>query len=129
MKIPRKARASAKRLLQVCRPGGRLDESRVRETVRWLGAEKPRNYLPILQHLARLVAVDEANSTAVIQSPAPLGAAETDITAAVRKQFGADIRIRTEVKPELLGGLRIRVGSDVWDGSVRGRLDALVKTF
>ncbi|MDX6767226.1 MAG: F0F1 ATP synthase subunit delta [Candidatus Methylacidiphilales bacterium] len=129
MKIPRKARASAKRLLQVCRPEGRLDESRVRETVKWLGAEKPRHYLAILQHLARLVAVDEANSTAVIQSPVPLGAAEVGIATALRQRFGERIRIRSEVKPELLGGLRIRVGSDVWDGSLRGRLDTLARTF
>jgi len=129
MKIPRKARASAKRLLQVCRPAGRLDESRVRETVKWLGTEKPRHYLAILQHLCRLVTVDEANSTAVLQSAAPLGASEAGITATLRKQFGDDILIRTEIKPELLGGLRIRVGSDVWDGSIRGRLDTLAKTF
>jgi F-type H+-transporting ATPase subunit delta len=29
------------------------------------------------------------------------------------------------VNPQLLGGMRIQVGSDVWDGTVRGRLERL----
>jgi F-type H+-transporting ATPase subunit delta len=33
------------------------------------------------------------------------------------------------VTPELLGGLRIRVGNDVLDGSVKGRLDRLAAAF
>ena len=34
-----------------------------------------------------------------------------------------------QINPALLGGLRIRVGNDVFDGSVQGRLDRLANAF
>lgn len=129
MKAPREARAAAKRLFQACRPGGVLDEARVRSTVQALVESRPRHTLAILSQLERLVALDIAARTAVVETPAPLGAAEAEVTAVLRQKFGPGLLIRTETKPELLGGIRLRVGSDVWDGSIRGRLDALAASF
>jgi F0F1-type ATP synthase delta subunit len=34
---------------------------------------------------------------------------------------------RTE--PRLIAGLRVRVGSDVWDGTVRGRIERFARAF
>jgi F0F1-type ATP synthase delta subunit len=33
------------------------------------------------------------------------------------------------VEPALIGGMRVTIGSDVYDGSVRGRLEALAARF
>lgn len=129
MKIPREARSAAKRLFQACRVDGVLDESRARATAKAVAAAQPRHSLAILTQFARLVALDIEKSTAVVESAAPLGAAEAAVTGALRQRFGAGLKIRSEVNPALLGGLRLRVGSDVWDGTVRGRLDALAKSF
>jgi F-type H+-transporting ATPase subunit delta len=38
---------------------------------------------------------------------------------------GKRVRARFTVKPELIGGAVARIGSTVYDGSVRGQLDAL----
>ena len=43
----------------------------------------------------------------------------------LRAQYGKDLSTEFKVSPELLGGLRIKVGSDVIDGSVRERLNRL----
>ena len=43
----------------------------------------------------------------------------------LQHKFGADFVATFTVVPELLGGMRIRVGSDVWDSSVRNRLQRL----
>jgi F-type H+-transporting ATPase subunit delta len=43
----------------------------------------------------------------------------------LNKKYGKDLSTEFVVKPELLGGMRVRVGSDVWDGSVRNRLERL----
>ncbi len=43
----------------------------------------------------------------------------------LRSKYGDGLTTDFRVNPNLIGGLRIRVGSDVWDGSVRGRLDRL----
>jgi F-type H+-transporting ATPase subunit delta len=129
MKIPREARSAAKRLFQACRVNGRLDEARVRTAVRGLVESRPRHTLAILSQLERLVTLDIQNTTAVIETAAPLGAQEAEITRTLQQKFGAHLKIQTTVKPELLGGLRLRVGSDVWDGTVRGRLDTLAASF
>jgi F-type H+-transporting ATPase subunit delta len=43
----------------------------------------------------------------------------------LKKRYGDDLATEFVVNPQLLGGMRIRVGSDVWDGTVRNRLEQL----
>jgi F-type H+-transporting ATPase subunit delta len=43
--------------------------------------------------------------------------------------YGPKIDIEFESKPELIGGVRIKIGSDVYDGTVRSRLAELEKQF
>ena len=47
------------------------------------------------------------------------------IVANLKRKYGSDLTARFVVNRELLGGMRIRVGSDVWDSSVRNRLHRL----
>jgi F-type H+-transporting ATPase subunit delta len=47
------------------------------------------------------------------------------LSANLRQKYGPDVTANFAVNPELLGGMRIRVGSDVWDSSVRNRLQRL----
>ena len=51
------------------------------------------------------------------------------IVAGLEKQYGTDLILQYAVTPELLGGLRIRVGNDVFDGSVQNRIDRLAAAF
>ena len=44
-------------------------------------------------------------------------------------RFGADITHELKVTPALIGGIRVQLGSDVWDGSVSGRLQHLQSTL
>ena len=63
---------------------------------------------------------------AVITSAAPLTAAETDaISARVATMTGSDVILRTEIDPALIGGLTVKVGDQLLDASVRGRLERL----
>jgi len=43
----------------------------------------------------------------------------------LKKKYGSDLTSEFVVDPELLGGVRVRVGSDVWDGTLRNRLERL----
>jgi len=49
----------------------------------------------------------------------------TEITAALEKTSGKRIRAQFAVDPSLVGGVVARIGSTVYDGSVRGQLQAL----
>jgi len=126
MTSPREARKSARSLFRSCMVDGKLDASRVRAVTDTLAAEKPRGYLAVLQSFSRLVRLELERRHAVIESAAPLAESEmTKLRADITRTHGDDLTFDTVVRPELIGGLRIRVGSDVWDGSVRARLEAL----
>ncbi len=61
--------------------------------------------------------------TAVAQTAAPLDDAGRDLVrTVVNKATGQDVILEEQVRPELLGGLRIRVGDQVVDATVRARL-------
>jgi F-type H+-transporting ATPase subunit delta len=130
VKISKQARRDAKQLFQTCRAGGVLDESKVRQTVTAVIAQKPRGYVAILSHLGRLVKLDLERRAAHVESAAPLdAAAQSSVRENLARRYGQGLNISFSQNPALLGGLRIKVGSDVFDGTVAGRLSALADTF
>jgi F-type H+-transporting ATPase subunit delta len=52
-------------------------------------------------------------------------AVRDQLRADLQKKYGEDLEFDFNVNPELLGGLRVQVGSHVWDGSVRAKLETL----
>jgi len=109
---------------------GLLDENRVREIVRRVLEAKPRGYLAILSHFERLLKMDVQRRTAVVESAAALPAdLQTRVQADLSRSYGPGLNISFAQNPALIGGLRIKVGSDVYDGTVRARLNALQETF
>jgi F-type H+-transporting ATPase subunit delta len=64
--------------------------------------------------------------TAEVSTAEPLSAdALKSLTQALSTAFKASVDIQTTVKPELLGGLVVKVGSRLFDDSVKSKLDAL----
>jgi F-type H+-transporting ATPase subunit delta len=60
---------------------------------------------------------------ATIESASPLlEETSAQIVNNLKRKYGNDLTTEFLVDPALLGGMRVRVGSDVWDGSVRNRL-------
>lgn len=126
MKISREARRLARELFRLSLVDGRLNASRVSDISERLVAQKPRAYLQILKELSRLVRLELDRRHAVIESPALLDeASATNIANMLKQNFGSDITTEFRTSPDLLGGLRVKLGSDVWDGSIRSRLAAL----
>ena len=68
--------------------------------------------------------------TARVESAVPLPAdLQADVAGRIRKIYGAGVDISFSQNPALLGGLRIKVGSDLYDGSVRTQLEQLEAKF
>lgn len=122
MKIGREARQAAKGLFNACFVDGRLDQGRTRELVRRLVADRPRHYAQILKRLQKLVALELAKNRARIETASPLVPEVRDSIKTALGSKGTDAQMEFIVNPGLIGGMRIQVGSDVWDSSVRGRL-------
>jgi F-type H+-transporting ATPase subunit delta len=130
MKITKQAKRDAKALLRSCAVNGLLDESRVRRMVDELIEAKPRGYVPILAHFGRLVKLDLQRRSASIESSGELSPEEKrQIEALLQARYGPGLTYAYRTNPALIGGARIQVGSDVFDGSVAGRLRALQESF
>lgn len=130
MKISKQSRRDAKALFGVCRVNGALDEAKVRQVVTAVIAQKPRGYAATLTHFQRLVKLDLERRTARVEnavqsSPELMESIKNNLS----RRYGPGLNVSFWVNPELIGGLRIKVGSDVYDGSVAARLAALDETF
>ena len=130
MKISKRAKREAKQLFRLCLTNGVLDENRVRQVVQHLVAAGRRECPAILSHFVRLVKLDLARHTATIESATPLPADfQAAIEAGLTRRYGRGLATAFAHRPALIGGMRIQVGSDVYDGSVRAGLAALERSF
>ena len=126
MKISKQARRDANQLYRFCRVKDELDEGRVRQVVQQVIATKPRGYVAILSHFHRLVKLDVGCRTARVESPVPLAEPQqASIKANLARRYGDGLIFAFTQNPGLIGGLRVQVGSDVFDGSIQARLAEL----
>jgi F-type H+-transporting ATPase subunit delta len=130
MTINRQAKREAKQLFRFCVMNGLLDESRARQVAQRVAAAGYRDCPAILAQFVRLVRLDCTRHTASVESAAPLPLALKSATQAeLTHLYGPGLTTNFVERPSLIGGMRIQVGSDVYDGSVRGVLAALEKSF
>jgi F-type H+-transporting ATPase subunit delta len=130
MKSSKQTRREAKDLFRACLVQGRLDENRARLAVQRVIEDKPRGYVGMLEHFRRLIQLEAERRKARVESAVPLSPElQNRLTQNLARQYGAGLNIGFEVNPALIGGLRVRVGSDILDGSIQGRLEALSDQF
>ena len=86
----------------------------------------------ISMHAAVLKAVDDYldRRTARVESPVPLAEPQqASIRTNLARRYGEGLIFAFTQNPGLIGGLRVQIGSDVFDGSVAARLAALETSF
>lgn len=130
MKISKLARREGKELFRVCFVNGVLDEGRVRLAVARVVQAKPRGYLALLSHFQRLVKLEIQRRTARVESAVALTSdLRGNLQSTLTRVYGPGLTISFVETPALIGGMKVQVGSDVYDGSVQGRLAALEESF
>ena len=126
MKISKEIRQLSRKLMRASYVNGTLDRERINSIVQSIIAERPRSYIHLLENYLRLLRLEFGKRQATIESAAELDpAAGRKIVAGLEHKYGAGLATNFVVNPALLGGVRVRVGSDVWDSSVRNRLERL----
>jgi F-type H+-transporting ATPase subunit delta len=125
MKIPRDAQRHARRLFDAVFVEGVLDAKRSIAVADALIAARPRHGFQILKEFVRLVRLEIQKHTALIESAAPLSEASYSVIVAALKAFDPQVEATTTLNASLIGGTRIRLGSDVWDGTILHRLEQL----
>ena len=130
MKSGKELKRTAKKLFQASIADGVLDPQVVQSVVRKLSETKPRGYLQVISHYWRLVQLEIERNRAQIESAVELDAkTKKQVESDLKKKYGDQISTEYSVRPELLGGIRIKIGSDVWDGSVKNRIERLEEKF
>ncbi len=126
MKTARQAQREARKLFRICLVNGLLDQTRARTVVRRMVDSNRPGTLPVLTRFQRLLRLDRTRYNADVKSAEPL---PPDVQALLKAEIeqlrGPNVVVSFSTDPALLGGVRITVGSDVYDGTIQGELAAL----
>jgi F-type H+-transporting ATPase subunit delta len=125
-KLDKDTRKLSKQLFTASFTNGQLDEAKVRTIAARVADTKPRNFVGLLKDYQRQVRLEIEKHHAVIESAQPLdGGLSEQVVSGLRAKYGPNVTTEFKVTPDLIGGLRIKIGSDVFDSSVRNRIDRL----
>ena len=126
MNINKEARKVSKTLFLGSFTEGKLDESKVRTVIKEIAERKPRHFLEILQGYQRYIRLEMEKRHAIIESAGDLDRGTRDkLRRALKSKYGDELTTEFKTTAELIGGLRIKIGSDVWDSSIQTRLETL----
>ena len=126
MKISKDIRRLSRNLVRASFVDGALNQARIISLAQSIIEKKPRNYIQLLENYQRLLRLEVEKRRATIESASELvPEVGRKIVAGLQRKYGDGLTTEFVVNPALLGGVRVRVGSDVWDSSVRNRLERL----
>ena len=130
MKGKKQIKREARQLFRLCHVNGSVDEERVSAVVRQALQSHPRGVYAVLSEFLRLVRLDRSRHTADIESATDLPAdLRASVAANLESVYGPGLSSSFSLNPTLIGGMRIKVGSDVYDGSIKAKLSELEKRF
>ena len=130
MKTSKQTAREARQLFRFCVVDGTIDENRVRLVAQNVLESKRRGYLLLLSRFKRLLEHEYARHNAEIESAVPLPPdLQTKIQTELTTVYGLGLKLQFIQNPDLIGGMRVKVGSDVYDGSVRAGLANLARSF
>ena len=126
MRADKKTKALAKQLFKLSVVNGTVSPEQVTGVLGYIEKNVPRHGLAVLQLYHRAIATELAKSEAVVEHAGPIGDTTLkSIEAAMAKKYSRPVTATAKPNPKLLAGLRIRIGSDVYESSVAGQLAAL----
>ncbi len=92
--------------------------------------EQAENVCYVLKRGVRLINADLDIDFAIIETPFEIEEAQlNELIKALSKKYNKKIDYEIKLNPTLIGGLKITLGENIIDGSVRGKLDSLKTDF
>lgn len=130
MKLNKEIRQFSREMLRASFTDAQLDNGKITTLVQSLVTKKPRHYVDVLKYYKRLLRLEIEKRHARIESAMKLDPETSkQIVDRLKRKYGNDLTADFQVDPALLGGLRVRLGSNVWDGTLRNRLERLQQQF
>ncbi|MGW8400697.1 ATP synthase F1 subunit delta, partial [Streptomyces lydicus] len=120
----RNASVAAKTELLRSLLGGRANPVTERIVVRLVVQPRGRSLEAGLDALSKLAAHRRDRMVAVVTSAVPLSEGQRErLSATLASLYGRQIHLNLDVDPEVLGGVQIRIGDEVINGTIAARLD------
>jgi F-type H+-transporting ATPase subunit delta len=130
IKTTKQTMREARQIFRLCLVNGLLDEGPVRQAVQTVLQSRQRGSLSLLGYFLRLIRLDRAQHTAKVESAEPVpDDLQTGVRANLERAYGPGLTTQFVLNPALIGGMRVHVGSDVYDGSVQAGIAELKKRF
>ncbi len=130
MKSRKEVQRIAKKLYAATMTDRGVDVGVAKQIIAKFSQLKPRGYQALLDAYMRLIRLEVQENRAIVESFASLDEpVKSQITADLRKKYGVQISPEFTTNQALLGGMKVRIGSDVWDGSIKNRLERLSEKF
>jgi F-type H+-transporting ATPase subunit delta len=123
MAADKQTKLLAKQLFKLSVVNGVVSPEQVAGVLGWVEKTSPRRPVALLKAYQHRIAIELAKSRAEVEHAGPI--ADTvlkSIEAAMTKKYQRPVTAAAQPNPKLLAGLRIRVGSDVYESSVAGQL-------
>ncbi|MCT2592386.1 F0F1 ATP synthase subunit delta [Streptomyces sp. N2-109] len=120
----RTAKVSAQKELLHTLLGGRARPATERLLTRLVSAPRGRSLEGGLEALSKLAADRRDRSVAVVTSAVPLSEQQKRrLGAALATLYGREVHLNLDVDPSVLGGIAVRIGDEVINGSIADRLE------
>ena len=130
MAYDKQLRDFAKRLVEFSLDKGEVSSNRVGEVLQTLSSNPPRNYKPLLRLYLRYIQREIASYTAHIEHAGPINESITNsIQSFLEKDSGRKIIIKASENNELVAGLRVTLGDDIYEDSAAFRLKPLTESI
>ena len=123
MRGNKKTKALAKQLFKLSVVNGTVSPEQVTGVLGYIEKTKPQQALALLKLYHRAIATELAKSNAVVEHAGPISAtALQSIAAALSRKYSRPVAATAQLDSRLLAGVRVRVGSDVYESTVAGQL-------
>ncbi len=120
----------AQELFRLCKVDNVLDENRIRLAVEELIQKKPRGHLQILKLFKRLIKLEIGRNTAIVETAVEIdNELKNSISENLLRLYGKNLRLNFITNPSLIGGMKVKVGSSVYDNTIITRLNELLEQF
>jgi F-type H+-transporting ATPase subunit delta len=126
MSSQRKSAALARQLFGLSLEQGRLSPERVTAVLQWVEKNQPESPSAVLRAFKRLIEAEVTRSQVVIEYAGEVSPTLfAEITASMTRHYARPLEAVTIPRPELIAGLRVRVGCDIYENTVVSQLTSL----
>lgn len=126
MAASKQTKLLAKQLFKLSLVNGAVSPEQVAGVLAWVEKNQPTQSIALLKAYQHRIVQELAKSRAVVEHAGAVSDATLrSIESAMTRRYSRVVTATAKPNPALLGGLRVRVGSDVYESSIAGQLASL----